>query len=370
MYKLCTERGGHGLEARAQRIQGTGDRIMSLDSERIQRLYETLASRSGDIDNEWLKNSEKIYVALERMEGEIGKAVVGKSHIIRQVITAILAGGHVLMEDVPGVGKTTLAVALSRVMGMEYHRMQFTPDVMPSDVVGFCVYNRETGAKEYVPGSIMCNLFLADEINRTSSKTQSSLLEVMEEGSVTVDGVTRYVPQPFIVIATQNPVGAAGTQMLPDSQLDRFMIRVSIGYPSEEQEVRMMKDRKSGNPLDDVRTVMSAEDLFVLRRLAEAVVVDDRLYSYVTELVNATRNHDMLSLGISPRGSLAVIAMAKANALIHGRGYVIPDDISSVFSVTTAHRVMLTPIARMNRVSENEIMAQVLASVVPPRIFG
>lgn len=355
---------GHG-ESKAR-----GTEIMSLDRERIQRLYESLASRSGDINDEWLKNSDDLYVALERMEAEIGKAVVGKSHIIRQVITAILAGGHVLMEDVPGVGKTTLAVALSRVMGMEYHRMQFTPDVMPSDVVGFCVYNRETGEKEYVPGSVMCNLFLADEINRTSSKTQSSLLEVMEEGSVTVDGVTRHVPQPFIVIATQNPVGAAGTQMLPDSQLDRFMIRVSIGYPSGEQEIRMMKDRKSGNPLDDVRTVMSADDLFVLRRLAEAVVVDDRLYGYVTELVNATRSHDMLSLGISPRGSLAVIAMAKANALIHGRGYVVPDDISSVFAVTTAHRVMLTPIARMNRVSEMEIMAQVLSSVVPPRIFG
>ena len=319
------------------------------------------------LDNQ---NIQQLYGALARTEAEIAKAVVGKPQVIRHVLTAILAGGHVLMEDVPGVGKTTLAVAISRVMGMEYHRTQFTPDVMPSDVVGFCVYNRETGAKEYVPGSVMCNLFLADEINRTSSKTQSALLEVMEEGTVTVDGITRRVPQPFIVIATQNPVGAAGTQMLPDSQLDRFMIRVSIGYPSEDQEIRMMKDRRSGNPLDSVQTVMSAVDLLMLRRRAEEVTVDDRLYNYVTELVNATRSHDMLSLGISPRGSLAVIAMAKANALIEGRGYVIPEDIAKIFAVTTAHRMLLTPVARMNRVSEQTIAGQVLASVVPPRLFA
>jgi len=320
-----------------------------------------------ELDNVKIK---QLYGALARTEAEIGKAVVGKPEVIRHVLTAILAGGHVLMEDVPGVGKTTLAVAISRVLGMEYHRMQFTPDVMPSDVVGFCVYNRETGEKEYVPGSVMCNLFLADEINRTSSKTQSALLEVMEEGTVTVDGVTRKVPQPFIVIATQNPVGAAGTQMLPDSQLDRFMIRVSIGYPSEDQEIRMMKDRRSGNPMDDVQTVMSATDLMVLRKMAEVIKVDDRLYEYVTELVSATRSHDMLSLGISPRGSLAVIAMAKANALISGRGYVIPEDIGSVFAVTTAHRMILTPVARMNRVSESDIADQVLRSVVPPRLFS
>ena len=320
-----------------------------------------------NLDNEKI---QQLYAALAQTEAEIGKAVVGKPLVIRQVITAILAGGHVLMEDVPGVGKTTLAVAISRVMGMEYHRTQFTPDVMPSDVVGCCVFNRETGVKEYVPGSVMCNLFLADEINRTSSKTQSALLEVMEEGTVTVDGITRRVPQPFIVIATQNPVGAAGTQMLPDSQLDRFMIRVSIGYPSEDQEIRMMKDRRSGNPLDDVRTVMTANDLIALRSMVDAVTVDDRLYNYVTELVNTTRNHDMLSLGISPRGSLAVIAMAKATALINGRGYVIPEDIASIFAVTTAHRMLLTPVARMNRVNESDIAEQVLRSVVPPRLFN
>ncbi len=313
---------------------------------------------------------ESIYNALSRVEQEVGKAVVGKPHVIRSVLTAILAGGHILMEDVPGVGKTTLAVAFSKVMAMDYRRMQFTPDVMPSDVVGFQVYHRETGQQEYVPGCVMCNLFLADEINRTSSKTQSALLEVMEEGTVTVDGVTRPVPEPFIVIATQNPVGAAGTQMLPDSQLDRFMIRISIGYPTGVDEVRMLKERRTSNPLDDVRPVMTARDLMVIRRQAEKVHVDDRIYTYVTELVDATRHHDMLSLGISPRGSLAIIAMAKANAMLSRRNYVIPEDVENVFTVTGAHRLVLTPLARMNHLTTTAVAAQVLSSVVPPRIFA
>ncbi|MBQ6661461.1 MAG: MoxR family ATPase [Lachnospiraceae bacterium] len=309
------------------------------------------------------------YKLLMMTENEVGKAVVGKPEVIRRVLTAILAGGHILMEDVPGVGKTTLALAFSRVLNMEYHRMQFTPDVMPSDVVGFYIFNRDTGAREYKQGSIMCNLFLADEINRTSSKTQSALLEVMEEGNVTVDGVTHPVPNPFTVIATQNPVGAAGTQMLPDSQLDRFMIRVSIGYPSEEYEIRMLKDRSNANPLDDVRPIVSQQALLALRKMAEGIYVDDAIYGYVTDLVNATRGHDMLSLGISPRGTIALIAMAKANAMLKNRAYVIPEDISDVFAATTAHRMILTPSARMNRVTEAEVARAVLASVVPPRVF-
>ena len=309
------------------------------------------------------------YKLLMMTENEVGKAVVGKPEVIRRVLTAILAGGHILMEDVPGVGKTTLALAFSRVLNMEYHRMQFTPDVMPSDVVGFYIFNRDTGTREYKQGSIMCNLFLADEINRTSSKTQSALLEVMEEGNVTVDGVTHPVPNPFTVIATQNPVGAAGTQMLPDSQLDRFMIRVSIGYPSEEYEIRMLKDRSNANPLDDVRPIVSQQALLALRKMAEGIYVDDAIYGYVTDLVNATRGHDMLSLGISPRGTIALIAMAKANAMLKNRAYVIPEDISDVFAATTAHRMILTPSARMNRVTEAEVARAVLASVVPPRVF-
>ena len=315
------------------------------------------------------KINSDAYKLLMMTENEVGKAVVGKPEVIRRVLTAILAGGHILMEDVPGVGKTTLALAFSRVLNMEYHRMQFTPDVMPSDVVGFYIFNRDTGAREYKQGSIMCNLFLADEINRTSSKTQSALLEVMEEGNVTVDGVTHPVPNPFTVIATQNPVGAAGTQMLPDSQLDRFMIRVSIGYPSEEYEIRMLKDRSNANPLDDVRPIVSQQALLALRKMAEGIYVDDAIYGYVTDLVNATRGHDMLSLGISPRGTIALIAMAKANAMLKNRAYVIPEDISDVFAATTAHRMILTPSARMNRVTEAEVARAVLASVVPPRVF-
>ena len=311
-----------------------------------------------------------MYGALERVEKEVGKAVVGKPMVIRRVLTAILAGGHILREDVPGVGKTTLAVAFSKVMKMEYHRMQFTPDVMPSDVVGFRIYNKETKQQEYVPGSVFANLVLADEINRATPRTQSALLEAMAERQVTVDGTTREVPQPFIVIATQNPVGAAGTQMLPDSQLDRFMIRVSIGYPSGEDEVRMLRDRKDSNPIDSVGTVMRASDLLWIRKQAEKVHVDDRIYSYVTELVNQTRHHDMLSLGISPRGTLAIIAMAKANAMLDRRTYIVPEDVMSVFAVTTAHRMILTPLARMNRVTAESVAEQVLQSVVPPRIFS
>ncbi len=310
------------------------------------------------------------YDILAAAEKEIAKAVVGKPLVIRRVLTAILAGGHILMEDVPGVGKTTLAIAFSKVLAMEYHRMQFTPDVMPSDVVGFNVYNRDTGEQDYKPGAIMCNLFLADEINRTSSKTQSALLEVMEEGTVTVDGVTRPVPQPFIVIATQNPVGAAGTQMLPDSQLDRFMIRLNVGYPAEADEIRMLKDRRESNPLETVRPVMTAGTLQKLRALVDRIHVDDKIYEYVTELVNATRHHDMLALGISPRGSLAILAMAKANAMLNRRDYVIPEDIAGVFSVTCAHRMLLTPVARMNRVTSEDVAEQVLASVIAPKIFA
>nr|MCR5467096.1 AAA family ATPase [Lachnospiraceae bacterium] len=192
---------------------------------------------------------------LLRVEREIKKVIVGKSLIIRRVLTAVLAGGHILLEDVPGVGKTTLAVAFSKAMNLQYKRTQFTPDILPSDVVGFCMFDKDERKKVYVPGSILCNLYLADEINRTSSKTQAALLEAMEEGNITIEGVTKALPDPFIVMATENPVGAAGTQMLPDSQLDRFMVRLSMGYPDPEAEVQMMKARGVANPIDDVECV-------------------------------------------------------------------------------------------------------------------
>ncbi len=302
------------------------------------------------------------------VEQEVRKVVIGKDRVIHRVLTAILAGGHVLIEDVPGVGKTTLALAYSRAMELSYKRLQFTPDVMPSDVVGYSVYNKTANRQVYVEGSIMCNLFLADEINRTSSKTQSALLEVMEEGSVTVDGVTRPVPKPFIVMATQNPVGSAGTQMLPESQLDRFMIRTSMGYPEPAAEVVLMRDRRSGNPLDSVSQVMDHAALSLLMKQVEQVYVHDAIYDYIARLSAATRNHESLALGLSPRGSLALAGMAKANAYQEGRDYVLPADVSDIFISVAAHRLVLTPMARVNHMQTEKLAEEILMQVPAPRL--
>lgn len=305
---------------------------------------------------------------LQMVEQEIRRVVVGKDAVIHRILTAILAGGHILIEDVPGVGKTTLALAFSRAMELSYKRLQFTPDVMPSDVVGYSVYNKATNRQVYVEGGIMCNLFLADEINRTSSKTQSALLEVMEEGSVTVDGVTRAVPKPFIVMATQNPVGSAGTQMLPESQLDRFMIRTSMGYPEPAAEVTLMRDRGAGNPLDAVVKVMDCEALSRLMRQVEDVYVHDAIYSYIARLSAATRSHESLALGLSPRGSLALAGMAKANALQEGRDYVLPADVQEIFSCVAAHRMVLTPMARVNHLRTEKLAEDILMQVPAPKL--
>jgi MoxR-like ATPase len=306
--------------------------------------------------------AEKLY----QVEAEIKKVIEGKDDVIHHVLTAILAGGHILLEDVPGVGKTTLAVACSKAMNLLYKRTQFTPDVMPSDVVGFCMYDKEAKKKVYVSGSILCNLYLADEINRTSSKTQSALLEAMEEGQITVEGVTKSLPDPFIVLATQNPVGAAGTQMLPDSQLDRFMVRLSMGYPLPESEIAMMKARSSTNPLDSVECVLSKEELIRCRKEAENVYVHDRIYAYITELVGRTRNHPMLMLGVSPRGSLAIVAMARAHALLAGRMYVLPEDVADIFVCTVGHRILLTPMARAQKMNANYIAMDIVQNVPAP----
>lgn len=306
--------------------------------------------------------AEKMY----RVEAEIKKVIEGKDDVIHQVLTAIIAGGHILLEDVPGVGKTTLAVACSKAMSLLYKRTQFTPDVMPSDVVGFCMYDKDERKKVYMPGSILCNLYLADEINRTSSKTQSALLEAMEEGQITVEGVTKTLPNPFIVLATQNPVGAAGTQMLPDSQLDRFMIRLSMGYPVPESEIAMMKARSNNNPLDSVQCVLSKEELIQCRREAESVYVHDKIYEYITALVTRTRNHPMLTLGVSPRGSLALVAMAKAHALLAGRNYVIPEDVADTFVCTASHRLLPTAMARAQKVNVNFLAEDIVRSEPAP----
>lgn len=273
---------------------------------------------------------------------EVRKAVVGKDGEIAKALLAILAGGHILMEDIPGVGKTTLAVAFSKALGLTYKRVQFTPDVLPSDLTGFSVYNKDTGGMDYQPGALLCNLFLADELNRATSRTQSALLEAMEEGQVTVDGVTHPVPRPFLVIATQNPAGASGTQPLPDSQLDRFLIRLSLGYPDEAGELEMLRRKQGGNPLDRVEQATDARDLEEVRQAVGQVHISDDVARYMVRLIAATRSDPAVRQGGSPRATLAVAAMSKAMAWVQGRDYVVPQDVKSIFRDTVEHRLLLT----------------------------
>ncbi|MDD5935069.1 MAG: MoxR family ATPase [Clostridiales bacterium] len=311
---------------------------------------------------------EEYITKINELINEIKKVVIGKDEIIIKVLTAILAKGHILIEDIPGVGKTTLALAFSKAMELEYHRMQFTPDVLPSDVVGFHVYDKDGQDSHFKQGSIFCNMFLADEINRTSSKTQSALLEVMEEGRVTVDAITREVPKPFVVIATQNPIGSAGTQMLPESQLDRFMVRLSMGYPDMQSEVEILKGRNTTNPMDSVDSVITQEDLLILLQVVDQIFVHDAVYQYIAALVLKTREHDLLQLGVSPRGTLALTSMAKAYAFVCGRTYVIPDDVRIVFKDVVTHRLILKPKARVNNVTVDMIIDQILQTVPAPRM--
>ncbi len=296
----------------------------------------------------------------ESLVTEIQKVIVGKEEVIQNVLMAILARGHILLEDIPGVGKTTLALAFSRVLGMDYKRIQFTPDVIPSDVVGFTVYDKKADSFIYKPGAVMCNLLLADEINRTSSKTQAALLEVMEEGSVTVDGKTYPVPQPFAVLSTQNPFGSAGTQMLPQSQLDRFMVKLSMGYPDFDSQVNILRDRQNEQPLDSLRQVASKEDIMNMQQEVAQVTVKDNILRYITTLVENTRKHELIQLGVSPRGALAVNNMAKAAAYVSGREYVIPEDIVRIFTDVCAHRVILHPRAKVANTTAEEIMEEIV----------
>ena len=298
----------------------------------------------------------------------VAKAIIGKDSIILRTFLAILAGGHILIEDIPGVGKTTLALAFSKVLSLKYNRIQFTPDVLPSDVTGFSIYDKDTGAMKYSPGAVLCNLFLADELNRATSRTQSALLEAMEEGQVTVDGVSHVIPQPFVVIATQNPVGAAGTQLLPDSQMDRFMVRLSLGYPSHEDELSLLMRRHGRNLLDLVEPVLSGKGLEIMRNSVDNVHVDQSLLNYIVTIVGATRKHPDLLLGASPRASIALTGISKAMAYVQGRDFVVPADISPLVTDTLAHRLVLRPEAVNDNVTAESILGEILRSVSPPRI--
>ncbi|MCQ2459016.1 MAG: MoxR family ATPase [Ruminococcus sp.] len=313
--------------------------------------------------------NSKIYTnRINSIISEVKKAVIGKDKIVIKVLLAILCKGHVLIEDIPGVGKTTLALAFSKALSLEHNRMQFTPDVLPSDVTGFSVYNKSTGNFEFRRGVAFCNLFLADEINRTSSKTQSALLELMEEKSITVDGTTYKLPEPFTVIATQNPIGSAGTHNLPDSQLDRFMIKLSMGYPDFKGEVNILKAKFNSNPLDLVQPVADADFICELQDYISNVYVDDRIYEYMVSLASATREHPMLKLGISPRGTLALMNLSKGIAVAMGRDYVIPEDISYICGDVFSHRVMLSSKAKLSDVTATDVISEILRTVPVPGI--
>lgn len=299
---------------------------------------------------------------------EVKKVVIGKDECVRLAMGAILAGGHILIDDIPGVGKTTLAMAFATAMELESQRVQFTPDVLPADILGFSMYQKASGTFEYQPGSIMCNLFLADEINRTSPKTQSALLEVMEEGNVTVDGVTRKVPEPFVVIATENPVGSVGTQLLPESQLDRFMICMTMGYPNMENEIAIAKGKSTSLAPSEINGVIPAQELTAMQSRVEQIYLHDDVYAYIVRLVQETREHSLVELGVSPRGTIALVRMAKAMAFLDGRDYVIPDDVQEVFAPVTAHRIVLNAKARVGHVAVENVLEQILESVDKPNI--
>ena len=306
---------------------------------------------------------------LQAIISEVQKAVIGKQTVIEKVLMALLADGHILLDDIPGVGKTTLALALSRALGLQYNRIQFTPDVLPSDIVGFSVYNKETGGFEYKSGVVTnTNLLLGDEINRTSSKTQSALLEAMEERQVTVDGRTYPLQTPFTVIATQNNVGTAGTQMLPYAQMDRFLVRLSIGYPDYEAQMTILRDRQNAEPLTAVREVVTRDEVVRMQREVRAVTAKDVVLDYITRLTMASREHPMLELGISPRGALFLDRMAKAHAYLDGRDYVTGEDVQAVFCDVCAHRVILSQEARLEAKSAQDVLQDLLHRVdVPDR---
>ena len=336
--------------------------------QRKRSILDIAETRIREEEQENKMSVSNIQKQTEQIRQEIAKAVVGKEEIIEKVLTAVLAGGHILLEDIPGVGKTTLALAFSKTLGLDFQRVQFTPDVVPSDITGFSMYEKESGTFQYHPGAAMCNFFLADEINRTSSKTQAALLEAMEEKQVTVDGVTRKLEEPFIVLATQNPVGTAGTQKLPNAQLDRFLMKLKMGYPDRAGQIEMMKDRHHANPLDDVQPAVDIPELLGLIGEVQNIYVDDLIYNYISELVEATRIQENIQLGLSPRAALAVCRSAKACAFIKGRDYVIPADVLEIFAPVCVHRLLLSAKARLHEQSAEFVLKELTEQIPGPEI--
>ncbi len=312
--------------------------------------------------------SSDIVLKAQKILDQVRKAVVGKDPVLIWVLAGVLAGGHILLEDIPGVGKTTMAVAFSKALGLQYNRVQFTPDVLPSDVTGYSVLNQSTGEMVYRPGAVLCNLFLADELNRATSRTQSALLEAMEEGQVTVDGISHPLPSPFVVIATQNPAGAAGTQLLPDSQIDRFTIRLSLGYPDPKDEVTMLLQRQGKDPLQSVERAVTLPELTQMQQQVAHTHVSEEIAAYVVQLVDATRRSELLLRGASPRATLAVMAMAKAVARLRGRDYVVPKDVQEVFFSTVAHRLTVSPKAQSQGMDAQQVLQGILSKIRAPKL--
>lgn len=315
-------------------------------------------------------DAKEIQEKIDILQKEVSTVIKGKDEVIRKVIMAILASGHVLLEDVPGLGKTTLAKAFSKALGFANKRIQFTPDTMPSYIVGMSIYNEQTNAFEYVEGAaVNCNLLLGDEINRTSSKTQSALLEAMAEGCVTVDGVTHQLLEPFVVMATQNPVTSGGTQALPDSQLDRFMICLSMGYPDAESQLAILKNVSDRDLIEKVQPVMTIEDVKQAKSYVKNMQVNDEILRYIICLCEKTREHEHVELGISPRGVGALAEMAKSFALCEGRTYVVPEDVLAIFPDVCAHRLILNTKARRENVTAYEILEEIAQQVEKPKLL-
>jgi len=311
-------------------------------------------------------NIKEITESLTRIKENMGKVMVGKEQALDLMLNALLCQGHVLLEDVPGIGKTTMVSTLARSLGLSFHRIQFTPDVMPSDVTGFSLYNPVSGKFEHHPGAVMCQLLLADEINRTSPKTQSSLLEVMQENQVTVDGTTYPVPRPFMVLATQNPVEHVGTYPLPEAQLDRFMMRISLGYPTLAEEMEIYSRFMDDSPLKHLYPVIDESRVLELQDSVASVFVGDPVKQLVAQIAAATRQHPDLALGISPRGSLMLIMASRGRALLHGREYVLPDDVLALAQPVLTHRLLMRPEGRLRQVSPDTVLNEILSSIPIP----
>lgn len=316
-----------------------------------------------------MQSVQDLATAVQRVVGNVERVIVGKADSVAFSLIAVICRGHILIEDVPGVGKTVLTKAIARSIGCTFKRIQFTPDLLPSDVTGVSVYNQKTGNFEFRPGPVMAQIVLADEINRATPKTQSALLEAMEEGQVTVDGNTYQLPVPFMVMATQNPIEYEGTFPLPEAQLDRFMMNISLGYPKASDEINILDSHQLHHPLEDLTQIMTAEELVQIQQQVRNIHVDPSIREYIVAIANATRNHQNIYLGVSPRGSLALFRTAQALAAMRGRGYVIPDDIKLLAKPTLGHRIIVTPAARVRAITSNMILDEILQSVPVPNAW-